>query len=181
MAKKVLKNKQQNEEVKLAVIELFERKEAFKQAEEEFKKRKEELELKIRNFMFINGVETFNFLAQTGNRFSKNNSPLKVMNVKQRKINWDIPKIEERFDKELLNVFIKKEYRVNDWEGLVKYLKQCGVSPKKFLSFIDVTKTVDKSKLDELGELGEIKLSDLKGCYTVTENVGYIKITETEE
>ena len=181
MAKKMLKNKQQNEKVKLAVIELLESQERFKQIKEDYEKKREELQLKIRNFMFVNGVETFNFLAQSGDRFSKDNKQLKVTNVKQRKVDWDIPKLEERFDKELLNQFVKKEYQVNDWENLVKYLKSCGVTPKKFLSFITVSKTVDAKKLDELGELGEIEMEDLKGCYTISENVGYIKITELEE
>lgn len=181
MAKKMLKNKQQNEKVKLAVIELLESQERFKQIKDDYEKKREELQLKIRNFMFVNGVETFNFLAQSGDRFSKDNKQLKVTNVKQRKVDWDIPKLEERFDKELLNQFVKKEYQVNDWENLVKYLKSCGVNPKKFLSFITVSKTVDAKKLDELGELGEIEMKDLKGCYTISENVGYIKITELEE
>lgn len=181
MAKKVLKNKQQNEEIKLAVIELFEEKERFKRIKDDFDKKKEQLEVKIRNFMYINGVETFNFLAQSGNRFSKDNCPLKVTNVKQRKVIFNIPKLEERFDKKTLDKFIKKEYKINDWVGLVKYLKSCGVNPKKFLSFIDVSKEVDSKKLDELGELGEVTLADLKGCFEIQENVGYIKITETEE
>ena len=178
---KMLKNKQENEKIKLAVIELFEESEKFKQIKEAYEKKRDSLQVQIRNFMYVNGVDDFRFLAQTGSRFSTNNCPLKVKNVKQRKVEFDIPKLEKRFEKELLNKFIKKEYKITDWEGLVEYLKSCGVNPKKFLSYVEVTKTVDGKKLDELSELGEITRQDLKGCYTITENVGYIRITELEE
>ena len=53
MAKKILKNKQQNEKVKLAVIELLESQERFKQIKEDYEKKREELQLKIRNFIGI--------------------------------------------------------------------------------------------------------------------------------
>jgi hypothetical protein len=61
-------------------------------------------------------------------------------------------------------------------DNLVKYLKQCGVSPKKFKSFITVEKSVDKKKLDFLFETGEIKTKDLDGCYELKESESYLKI-----
>ena len=46
---------------------------------------------------------------------------------------------------------------------------------------VDMKSTGIVRKVDELGRVGEITIEDLAECYTVTENEGYIKITELEE
>ena len=62
---------------------------------------------------------------------------------------------------------IDKSYTITDINRLIIYLKSCGVDPKVFKSFINVTKTVDEKKLDKLADLGLIRKEQLEGCYTL--------------
>lgn len=180
MSKKPITDKRQNEEVQMAVIDFLESQEKFKEIERQYNEKKKKLQTQIKNFMFINGFDSFKFLAHHG-RFQEANSFLRVTNIRQKRIEFDVGALEQKLDKELLNEFLVKEYFVSNMDGLIKYLKSCGVNPKKFKKFIDVRKQVDKKKLDELSELGEITLKDLEGCYTIKESEGYVKITELDE
>lgn len=177
MSKKPVTTKQQNEEIKRAVVELREYRLKFKDIESQYKKKNEELQKKIREFMKVNEFTEFKFLSKT----RMGDIPLRVLNVVPKSITFDVKKLKERLDKKIFNEIVNKEYVINDFQGLVKYLKRCGVDPKKFKTFIDVTETVNTKKLDELGSLGEISEEDIDGCYEVTEKNGFVKITELEE
>ena len=63
-------------------------------------------------------------------------------------------------------------------QGLIKYLKSCGVDPKKFKKFIDIDETLNETKLDTYYETGALKTKDIEGCYTVKMGEPYIRITE---
>lgn len=180
MPKKSITDRRQNEEIQSAVVDLLESQERFKIIEKEYQEKRKILQTKIKNFMFSNGFDSFKFLAHHG-RYKENNITLNVNNIKPKRIEWDIEKLEQKFDKEFLNEFLKKEYFIIEMDGLIKYLKSCGVNPKKFRKFIDVRKEVDKDKLEQLSQLGEITQEDLKGCYTIKESEGYLKITELDE
>lgn len=173
----IIKNNKNNKIVREAVIEFYENQEKFKSIKETYEKRREELQCVIRKYIDDEGLKYFRFLADSG-VFKNANSILKVNNVKQKKVNFDIPKLKKSISKETFNKIVKKEYKIDDMEGLIDYLKKCGVNPKVFKSFLIITETVDQNVVNELGESGELKLEDLKGCYEVSENVGYIKITE---
>lgn len=177
MAKKPVTTKQQNEEIKRAVVELREYRLKFKDIESQYKKKNEELQKKIREFMKLNEFTEFKFLSKS----KMGDIPLRVLNVVPKSVTFDVKKLKEKLDREIFNEVVNKEYVINDFQGLVKYLKKCGVDPKKFKTFIDVTEIVNTKKLDELGSLGEISEEDIDGCYEVTEKNGFVKITELEE
>ena len=88
-------------------------------------------------------------------------------------IEYDIPKLQETVDKELLDEFLVKNYTVTDWKGMAKFLKQKGILGKEIKPFVTVEKHVDKEKLSKLYEEERISLADLEGCYkaTVTKSV----------
>ena len=180
MSKKPITDKRQNEEVQMAVVDFLESQEKFKQIEKEYNEKKKKLQTQIKNFMFVNGFDSFKFLGHHG-RYKDDNRFLRVSNIKPKRIEFNVEALEKKLDKELLNEILIKEYLVKDMEGLIKYLKSCGVNPKKFKKFIDVRKQVDKGKIDELGQLGDLTLQDLNGCYTVKESEGYLKITELSD
>ena len=151
----------------------------FKKVQEEYKaleKEKDELSKDLRNFMFVNGISEFDFEKESLDV----RSIVTVKNIKKVTVTFDADKLEKRFDKELCNEFIEKKYEINNIEGLVKYLKSCGVDPKEFKKYINVEKKVNNKKLDEISNLGDITEEDLKGCFTMEESVGYIKITEAD-
>lgn len=166
-------SKKQNEDIKLAVFEFNELQREFKKYEEEYKKKKEQLQVKIKNYMFINGFNSFKFGNSDGTFF-------KVANVKRKKIDFDIPKLKTRLSKDILKQILIKEYRINDFDGLKKYLKSCGVDPKEFIKYLDINEVVNQKMVNQLSDLGEITSRDLKGCYTVTEEFAYVRVTESE-
>ena len=180
MSKRRITNKNENERIQQTVVEYVEAQEKFREIEKQYNEKRKSLQTTIRNFMYTNGFNSFNFLAHHG-RFKGNEVPLRVLDVKPKRIEFDVEALEEKVDKELLNEFLDKKYVIINMQGLIKYLKSCGVNPKKFKKFIEVEKTVNKQKLDELSELGEITLDDLKGCYEIKESEGYIKISEVKE
>lgn len=90
-------------------------------------------------------------------------------------------KVKAKDSKKLIKQFVNKTYTVNNMQGLIEYLKQCGVDAKKFKKFIDITEEVDNDKLNNLSELGELKAKDIKGCYELRLGEPYVKITEMKQ
>lgn len=173
--------KQNNQkEMESVILELDNLNATFKEAEEDYKRKKEFLSNKIRKFFKIQNIDSYNFLAKAG-RYKEENKNLKIIDVCPQKITFDADKLEERLGKEVCKKIIKKEYKINDFEKLVGYLKSCGVDPKKFKAFIDVEKTVDNKKIDQLSDVGEIKFEDIMGCFTVKQTASYIKISEVKD
>lgn len=160
-------------QINRAVIELNGLNKIFKSQKENYEKRKSELQDLIKSYTDKHKIEEFGF--QNGDTFYK------ARPIIQKKIIWYVDKLSKRLDKEILNEVVRKTYTINDFDGLVKYLKSCGVDPKKFKKFIDVKKEVDNKIIDELGQLGEIDLEDLSGCYELQANFSYIKISEESD
>ena len=167
-------NKQENEKTKQEVLELFELENKYKKIKQQYEDKKKKLSVSIKNFMFANNWGNFSFNAPKG--IVEDPGKIVVKKIQSKKIIWDVEKMEEKLDPELINEIVVKDYKITDMDNLVKYLKECGVSPKKFKNFISVEKSVDKKKLDFLFETGEIKTSDLDGCYDLKESESYLKI-----
>lgn len=97
--------------------------------------------------------------------------------VQPTTITFDVDKVEKKIGKKRAEAIITKEYTINDFQGLVKYLQSCGVNPRVFKKYIDVDKQIDKDKLDNLSELGLLSLDDLSGAYSVKVNNPFYRIT----
>jgi hypothetical protein len=170
-----LNNKSENERVINAIFALDEINAKFSALKKKYEVKKAEYEKEIKNFMFVNGIDGLKFDNNELN--GKVNYDVKF--IKQKKVIFDADKLEQVIDdKELLNEIIIKNYTITDMEGLIKYLKSCGVNPKIFKQYIKVDKSVDTATMDRLFDIGEIKMKDVKGTYTVKENAGYIKISK---
>lgn len=163
-------------EISKSVKALYNLQQQKKDFDKYYNETRKKEQLAISNFMFSNlkdNVNTFDIGVGDKN--------IKVTKVRTKKIIWDIEKLKQRVPKSLTKQFINKTYIVNDMQGLVKYLKSCGVDAKKFKKFIDVEEEVDNDKLNNLSELGEIKMKDINGCYELQLGEPYIKITEMKQ
>lgn len=150
------------------VYELYKLEQKYKDLKKKYEEKKKKLSTSIRNYMFCNGFNKF--------QYKNGDDLIDVKSITQKKIVWDVEKLEQKLDKEILNEIEEKTYIINNMEGLVKYLKSCGVNPKKFKSFVNVEKKIDQKKFNELSETGDISLDDVKGCYELKESEGYLKI-----
>lgn len=165
-----------------SVRRLYEAKKKKAQVDKWYEEVKKKEQLAISNFMFTNvprGEEHFDITLTEGIEYYTNHKRLGVTRVRRRKIVWDMKKLKERLSKAKYKAVVKKRYEIEDIDGLIKYLKKCGVDPKRFKSFLSVTETIDEKELNNLSELGTITENDIKGCYTVELSDPYIKITES--
>lgn len=165
-------SKKQKAKISKLVSDLDSLNETFRADKELYEAKKQTLQSEIKKYTDKNNWDKINI--DIGN-FNYQATP-----VINKKITWDLDKLSKKLDKELLNEITDKEYSINDFNGLVKYLKSCGVDPKKFKKFIDVKKSVNNKKVDELSQMGEISIDDLTGCYELQANFSYVKITKQE-
>ena len=125
-----------------------------------------------------NGENSFTVKLDNGMDFYSNPVTVTVTKVRRKKITWDLEALRKKLSKEKFTTVVNKEYTVVDMPGLVKYLKTCGVDAKKFKKFINVSETLDETKLDTMYETGKLKQEEIRGCYTVGVSEPYFRITE---
>lgn len=113
--------------------------------------------------------------------FNEEEKHVRVTRVRRKTVKWDTKKLRKSLGKKLFSSVVQKTYEVTDMQGLVDYLKQCGVDPKKFKQFIGVTEKVDTQKIDKLYLSGIITKKDISGCYDVEMGEPYIRLTELKE
>lgn len=153
-------------------------KKRFDKYYEEVKKKEQ---LSISNFMFTQlprDQNSFEIELDEGEAYYTNHVKLRVTNVRTKKVTWMLDKLKQSIGKDVYKDVVYKTYTVNDMQGLIKYLKSCGVDPKKFKKFIDVTEELDETKFDTYYETGALKKEDIAGCYDVKLGDPYIRLTE---
>lgn len=99
-----------------------------------------------------------------------------VTRVQRTSISWDIKKLKEKLGKKLSKDVLSKRYEIIDIDGLVEYLKECGVDPKRFKSYFNIDEFVNAKKIDELESLGKISKEQIDGCYSVACSKPYYQV-----
>lgn len=75
---------------------------------------------------------------------------------------FDVNGILKNMPKEVTNYIVEKEYKVENWEEFVDFMKSQGIKGSEIKQFFTVTKKVDKDKVSELYDKQKIKLEDIK-------------------
>lgn len=93
-------------------------------------------------------------------------------------VSYNVPALEAKFEKEVLNEFVVSKYVITDIEKLKTLVREAGILASDFKSCIRVDKEVDKEALKRMHQLGDIKVSDLRGCYTakITKSISLVKV-----
>lgn len=176
-----MKDLKQEQEVKQCVAKLYELQQEKKKFDKYYSDVRKKEQLKVSNYMFTNlpnDETSFEIELDDGLAYYSNHIKLRVTKVRTKKVQWLLDKLKKKLDKDVYKSVVNKTYIVNDMQGLVKYLKTCGVNPKKFKKFIDVSEELNTVELDRLYDIGEIKKEQVAGCYDVTFGEPYIKLTE---
>lgn len=168
---------QQKEELKSLIMERVRIQTELKRTEEKAKVILEQTDKKISNILFVNGLNEFSFYANSGYSFTFEPKILKVKKVINKVIKWDIDALRKKINKESFENITHSTYEIIKIDKLINLLKAAGVNPKEFKDCIKVTRTVDVTKLDSAIELGQVKKSDLSGCYAVHEKNRYFRYT----
>lgn len=167
--------------VKDSVRKLYDAQQEKKQFDKYYEEVRKKEQLSISNFMFTNfpkDQNNFEIELDEGAGYYTNHVRLNVTRIRTKKVTWLLDKLKQRLGKETYNDVVDKTYTINDMQGLVRYLKSCGVDPKKFKKFIDVDETLNETKLNTYYETGALKKEDIKGCYDVKMGEPYIRLTE---
>lgn len=167
--------------IKDSVRRLYELGQEKKKFDEYYNEVRKKEQLMVSNFMFSNlpkDENSFEITLDEGISFYTKPTKVIVTRVRTKKVFWFVEKLKEKLDKKTYNEIVDKTYTINDIEGLIKYLKSCGVDAKKFKKFIEVNEEVDETKINNLYDRGEIKKKQIEDCYEVKLGEPYIRITE---
>lgn len=141
----------------------------FYNEQKKFKEKQERFNI-IKQLFYNDAEKLFNYEGIDKLVIDNENlegNELIVNRVQKTSVIFDIDALENNLSKEVSKDVIDKSYTITDINRLIIYLKSCGVDPKVFKSFINVTKTVDEKKFDKLADLGLIRKEQLEGCYTL--------------
>lgn len=148
--------------------EFFHQKEEYDQSRKEFDKQKKEFYEIMGEYFDKNGGSSAKF---DDDGFA--DGQLIVKKVERTSIEWDAEKLEKKVEKSIAKQVVKKQYRISDMQGLIRYLKTCGVDPTIFKKFVIVDKTVDEKAVNRLGDIGQLTVRQIAGCYTVKSQKPY--------
>lgn len=171
-------------EIKDSVRELYEAQREKKEAEEYYNTVRKKEQIVLSNYMFSNlpkGEESFEVMLDSGKHFYANHTRLRVTRVRRTTVKWDVDKLRKALNKEQFKRATTKECTITNLDGLVKYLKSCGVDPKKFKKYISVNTQVNADVLEQMYAVGEISQKDVKGCYTTEMGEPYMRLTELKD
>jgi hypothetical protein len=173
--------KEQTSLIKESVRKLYEAKKEKERVDSFYDEVKKKEQIAISNFMFTNlpqEQKSFDIELDEGVAYYTNHVRLQVTRVRRQKVIWLLDKLKKKLSKEMYKDVVKKTYTINDMQGLVRYLKSCGVDAKKFKKFINVSEEADETKLDYLYDTGKLNKKDIAGCYEVQMSEPYIRLTE---
>lgn len=166
-------SKLNSEECKQSILNFFQKQKKFKQIQNRFGEIKADFYNDMEDYFKCNEVD--GKLTIECDELADAQSFV-VTRIQSSRVEFNPDKLEKALGKELSRDVIQKHYEIVDMNGLITYLKDCGIDPKVFKSFISVRKTVDTKELDRLEELGKITAEQIKGCYTVKSQSPYFTV-----
>lgn len=168
-------------QIKDSVRKLYDAQQEKKQFDKYYEEVRKKEQLSISNFIFTNlpkDQNSFEIELDEGVGYYTNHIKLNVTRIRANRVTWLLDKLKQKLGKDIYKDVVDKTYTINDIQGLIKYLKSCGVDPRKFKKFIDVDETLNETKLNTYCETGALKKSDIEGCYDVKMGEPYIRLTE---
>lgn len=168
-------------QIKDSVRKLYDAQQEKKQFDKYYEEVRKKEQLSISNFIFTNlpkDQNSFEIELDEGVGYYTNHIKLNVTRIRAKRVTWLLDKLKQKLGKDTYKDVVDKTYTINDIQGLIKYLKSCGVDPRKFKKFIDVDETLNETKLNTYCETGALKKSDIEGCYDVKMGEPYIRLTE---
>lgn len=166
-------SKLNSDECRQSILNFFQKQKKFKQIQNRFGEIKADFYNDMEDYFKHNSVD--GKLTIECDEFGETKSFV-VTRIQSSRVEFNPDKLEKVLGKELSRDVIQRHYEIVDINGLITYLKDCGISPKVFKSFISVRKTVNTKELDRLEELGKITAEQIKGCYTVKSQSPYFTV-----
>lgn len=167
------KSKLNSEECKQSVMNFFQKTKRFKQIQTQFCEIKADFYNDMEDYFKNNDIdgkltiECDNFAGV---------EKFVVTRIQSSKVEFNPDKLEKALGRELSRDVIQRHYEIVDMNGLITYLKEYGIDPKVFKSFISIRKSVNIKELDKLEELGKITAEQIKDCYVIKSQSPYFTV-----
>lgn len=142
----------------------YRKKQKFEKVKKQYEELKEQFETEMLELTEALGKKRVLF---DSDNLVDGNELLSVRKVEKTSIEWDADKLERKLPKSVAKKVIKKKYSIANMLGLIEYLKSCGVDPKVFKKYLNIERTVDVKAVEQLGNVGEISVQQISGCYIV--------------
>ena len=159
--------------IKALICDMYEMNEELRRVRKKYDKQKREFEAIIEDYLDKKGIPEV-CVDYNGNTAEA--ARLKVVRVMSKKIEYKIDRLERKIDRKVIDKFVERSYKIKDWKSVVRLLKKYNVPAKEFISLVEVNKTVNESKLEQLEATGEINYDMIDGCFVVNFLKSYIRI-----
>lgn len=93
---------------------------------------------------------------------------LTVKNVKQVKLDYIVSKLKEKMRHEIFNEVTSKRIFISDITKFVTLMRKYQVPVAEFKRYIDIEYSVDKDKIRQLYQIGDIEPDELKDTFVAT-------------
>lgn len=98
--------------------------------------------------------------------------------IVKHSIIYHADKLKKKLEPEIFKAVTTRTYTVNDIEGLIELLKEHGIKPKEFKSYLDITTQVNKQELEKLFDIGAITKAEIDGTYDVKQISEYVSLSK---
>ena len=175
MLKKSRSPKLSIDECRQAVIDFRSKQTEFKEVQSQLNDEKERFNSVMEGFFEEESLDkSMSFIVEGVNGESEKYTVTRVQKVN---VDFDPEKLEKALPREVSKNVVRRSYEIIDIDGLIGYLKECGVDPKIFKSFLHIFKSVDVDELNRLEEIGKITKDQVEGCYTVQRRKPYFTVS----
>jgi len=131
----------------------------------------------------LNEHDVKKFVAEAGSEPSEcpQCSPRYLATVTNRtSIKYDIEKLKEVLDADLFAGITSWDIKIDSPKLFMSTMKSLGLKSKDVRKFATFSRVLDKDKLNQMYDVGEISLKELKECYTAN-TTSSVKIILQEE
>ena len=97
---------------------------------------------------------------------------------KRINVTYDVKKIKNTLEPEEYKQFINSNVIVGNYAKFKKVMKKYGVPARDIKPLLIINEVVDSAKLQRLSEIGDIDLSEIKDCYTISPSAEYIMVKD---
>ena len=161
-------------ECRQSVLDFYKKQTEFKDIQSQFTDEKAKFNSLMEAFFKNEAIDKSVVFTNNGVDGRENYT---VTRVQKLSVDFDPEKLEKTLEKDIAKRVILKKYEIVDIDGLIVYLKECGVDPKIFKSFLHISKSIDSDELDRLEEIGKITREQVEGCYTVKRQKPYFTVS----
>ena len=162
-------------ECRQSVLDFYEKQTEFKDMQSQFIDEKAKFNSLMESFFESEAIDKS--VVFTNHNAVGERESYTVTRVQKLSVDFDPEKLEKTLAKDIAKSVILKKYEITDIDGLIAYLKECGVDPRIFKSFLHISKSIDSVELDRLEEIGKISREQVEGCYTVKRQKPYFTVS----